>query len=282
MTLETESGSAAAHTVTGGVVSADGTRIAFDRFGSGLTAVVLVGGAFSERAGSRPLAEALAPYATAYAYDRRGRGDSGDTAPYAVEREIEDLAAIVAEAGGREVCVFGHSSGAGLVLRAAAAGVKMGRLALYEPPYIVDDTRRAVPSNFALHLAELVADDRRADVVALWMAHTVQMPEEAIAQMRQSPMWSALEALAHTTVYDLAIMSDTMSGTSLPQEWSTSVKVPTLVMVGGESPAWIQNSTEELTRLLPDARRHSLPGADHGVKPEQVVPVLREFFAASV
>lgn len=301
MSLETESGSVAATTVTGSVVSADGTRIVYDRRGSepgsgtatgsgSLTgsrsgtaapAVVLVGGAFSVRQGSGPLAEALAPYFTVYAYDRRGRGESGDTPPYAADREIEDIAALIEESGSPEAYVFGHSSGAALALRAAAAGIGIGRLALYEPPYIVDDERRAMPGNFALRIAELVAEDRRSDVVALWMAHTVQMPEEAIAQMRHSPMWPALEAIAHTTVYDLAVMSDTMAGAPLPQEWATSVTVPTLVLVGGESGAWIQNSTEALTRLLPDARRRSLPGADHGVQPDQVAPVLREFFDAS-
>lgn len=267
------------------VTSKDGTRIAFDRYGSASTPIVLVSGALSDRRALTPLSEALAPHFSVYAYDRRGRGGSGDTTPYAVEREEEDLAAVIDEASGEAdgagVCVFGHSSGAGLALRAARDGVPITGLALYEPPYIVDNRRRAVPGNLALRLAELVQADRRADVVALWMTHTVQLPEEAIAGMRQSPMWPGLEAVAHTTVYDLAVMSDTMSGKPLPTEWADMVSVPTLVIVGGNSEPWIQNSTKALADLLPDARRFSLPGADHSADPAALAPVLSEFFNAS-
>jgi pimeloyl-ACP methyl ester carboxylesterase len=265
----------------GTVTSKDGTRIAFDRHGTAPISLVLVGGAFTDRQGLTPLAQALAPHFSVYPYDRRGRGGSGDTAPYAVEREVEDLAAVIEEAGGADTRVFGHSSGAALALRAVADGVAVGGLVLYEPPFIVDDERRAIPSNFSLRQAELVAADRRDDAVALWMAHTVQLPEEAIAGMRRSPMWPALVAMAHTTVYDLAIMSGTMSGNQLPEEWSTTVTVPALVIVGGKSESWIQNSTQALADLLPDARRHVLPGADHGAEPAALVPVLREFFTAS-
>ena len=265
----------------GAVTSKDGTRIAVDRHGTAPASLVLVGGAFTDRQGLTPLAQALAPYFSVYPYDRRGRGGSGDTAPYAVEREVEDLAAVIEEAGGAQTRVFGHSSGAALALRAVAEGVAVGGLVLYEPPFIVDGERRAIPSNFSLRQAELVAADRRDDAVAQWMAHTVQLPEDAIAGMRRSPMWPALVAMAHTTVYDLAIMSGTMSGNPLPEEWSTAVTVPTLVIVGGKSEAWIHNSTQALTDLLPDARRRILPDADHGADPATLVPVLREFFAAS-
>lgn len=253
--------------------SSDGTSIAFEKSGNG-PAIILVGGALSDRSAGAPLAALLAPRFTVFSYDRRGRGDSGDTAPYAVEREVEDLAALIREAGG-SAFVFGHSSGAALALEAAIHGLAITRLALYEPPYIVDDSRPRVPEDFPARLAGLLAADRRGDAVTLFMTEAVEVPAEMVDQMRQTPIWPAMEALAHTLMYDITIMGDN----SLPTERAASVTVPTLVMDGGESPAWARNAVRALADALPAARRRTLEGQTHGVAPEAIAPVLAGFFA---
>src|SRR5947209_15976870 len=188
------------------VVSKDGTRIAFDRHGEGQP-IILVVGAFNERSTGTPLATFLAPHFAAYTYDRRGRGDSGDTAPYAVEREIDDLAALIAEAGG-SAAVFGYSSGANLALQAAASGLPITKLALYEAPYLVDHNGQQPRThpNHAAQLSELIAAGRRGDAVEYFQQQMVGIPEEVVVQMRRAPFRPALEAIAHTLVYDATIL----------------------------------------------------------------------------
>ena len=255
------------------VISKDGTTIAFDRSGKG-PAIIVVGGALSDRTAAAPVAALLAPHFTVFAYDRRGVGSSGDTAPYAVGREIEDLEALIKEAGG-SAAVFGHSSGAALALEAAAHGLAITRLALYEPPFIVDDSRPHPPEDFAAQLAELVASGRRGDAVALFMTKGVDLPADAVAQMRNAPMWPALEAMAHTLVYNIMIMGDF----SVPAERVGSVTIPTLVLDGGESPAWARHAVQAVVDTLPNAQRRTLKGQTHGAAPEILAPVLEEFFA---
>jgi pimeloyl-ACP methyl ester carboxylesterase len=264
------------------VTSNDGTFIAYDRTGEG-PALVLVSPAFGTRAGTASLAAALAPSFTVFAYDRRGRGDSGDTAPYAVEREIEDLEAVLDAAGG-SAYVFGHSSGAVLALDAARVlPSKITKLALYEPPFIIDASRPPVPEDFASHLSELVAAGRRGDAVAYWQTQ-VGVPADAIAQMRQAPLWAELEALAPTLPYDATIMADTQRGDPLPLRQWTAVTVPTLVMDGTtmmgreDLHAFMRHGAEELASILPNARRRTLEGQDHGPADEALVPALNEFF----
>ncbi len=260
------------------VRSDDGTVIAFDRLGAG-PPLILVGGALSDRQAAVPLAASLAPTFTVFAFDRRGRGDSGDTPPYAVEREIEDVAALIEEAGG-SASVFGHSSGAALALKAVADGVPIPRLALYEPPFIVDDSRPPVPDDYVAHIQELVEAGRRGDAVAYFMIEGVGVPPEVVEQMRQAPMWPGLEALAHTIAYDGMIMGDRMAGRPLPPSWSSARAVPTLVMDGGDSPAWARHAVEALADILPDAERRTLEGQDHGAAPEVLAPVLEAFFTS--
>jgi pimeloyl-ACP methyl ester carboxylesterase len=259
------------------VRSKDGTAIAFDQSGDG-PAIILVGGAMSTRSASVPLAALLAPHFTVFAYDRRGRGDSGDTAPYAVEREVDDLAALISQAGG-SAFVCGHSSGAALALEAAARGLAITKLALYEPPFIVDDSRPPLPGDYVTQLTELIASGRRGDAVAYFMTTGVGLPVEAVAQMRHDPMWPALEDVAHTLPYDGTIMGDTMRGNPLPLKRWASVTVPTLVMDGGESPAWQRTAVQALVDVLPQAQRRTLEGQTHGVAPDALAPVLEEFFA---
>jgi pimeloyl-ACP methyl ester carboxylesterase len=255
--------------------SADGTTIAADRTGNG-PALVLVAPALATRTTFTPLAELLAPHFTVYAYDRRGRGDSGDTPPYAADREVEDLVAVIRAAGG-SANVFGHSSGAVLALDAAARDGGVTKLALYEPPFIVEP----MLADFADQLARLVAADRRGDALALWMRSTVRMSDEAIAQARTEPWWPALEAVAHTTPYDATITAPYMTGRPLPaQRWS-NVIMPTLVLDGEVSPSFLRDGAKALAGILPNATSHTFPGQGHGAPPEMVAPVLTAFFLAN-
>ncbi|MEU8400876.1 alpha/beta hydrolase [Nonomuraea sp. NPDC048892] len=260
------------------VTSADGTRIACTRAGSG-PPVVLVDGALSHRARSinAGLASALASRFTVYTYDRRGRGESGDIAPFSPDREVEDLAAVVAEAGG-PVRLYGTSSGAAVALVAAHSGVPVERLALYEPPFIVDATRPPVPGDYLRTLGDLVAADRRAEAVRYFMRVGVGLPGIVVAMMRFMPAWSSLKALAHTLPYDAAFVAPYELGTPYPASSWASVKAPTLVMDGGKSPSWIRNAAAALAEHLPEATYRTLEGQTHIVKPAALAPVLEGFF----
>lgn len=259
------------------VTSKDGTRIAFDRSGQG-PALIVVGGALSDRSGWTPLAELLAPRFSVFSYDRRGRGDSEDTPPYTVEREIEDLEAVIDEAGGAAF-VHGQSSGAVLALEATARfPAKVRKLSLYEPPLIIDDSRPPPPEDYASQIDELIAANRRGDAVAFFLTEVVGTPAEAVAQMRSAPTWPALEALAHTLAYDVAVMDDKMAGDPLPARQWASATVPALVMDGGASPEWIRNSARALADVLPDAQHRTLDGQTHVAAPEVLAPELEQFF----
>jgi pimeloyl-ACP methyl ester carboxylesterase len=264
------------------VISKDGTPIAFDQSGQG-PPLILVGGATATRLAEASLAAALAPSFTVFAYDRRGRGESGDTAPYAVEREVEDIDALITEAGG-SAFVFGHSSGAVLALEAARLlPDKIEKLALYEPPFIIDDSRPPAPEDYAARLAELASSGRRGEAVEYFMTE-VGTPPAMVAQMRQSPMWPGLEALAHTLAYDVTIIGNTQRGDPLPLRKWASVTVPTLVMDGTmflgreESHEFMRHGAQELASILPHAQRRTLEGQDHGPADEVLVPALKAFF----
>lgn len=261
------------------VISKDGTRIAFDRFGEG-PALILVSGALSFRAINPKVAQlaALLPRFSLFHYDRRGRGDSGDTLPYAVEREVEDLAAVIKEAGG-QAFVYGMSSGAVLALEAANRGLAITRLALYEPPLITDDSRPSLPEDYIRQLTGLLEAGRRGDAIEYFLTRAVGMPAEAVAPLRQAPVWPAFESIAHTLAYDNAIVGDAMSGRPLPAGRWAAVTMPTLVIDGGASPAWMRNAVQALVNILPNAQRRTLVGQTHDVAPEALAPVLAEFFA---
>ena len=259
-------------------ISKDGTPIAFDKTGHG-PALILTGGAFQDRSGLAAHAALLSSRFTVYNYDRRGRGESGDNPPYAVEREIDDIGALIQAAGGSAL-LFGGSSGAVLALDAAASGLPITKLALYEPPFVVDDTRNPVPDDFVGQLGELVATGRRSDAAQAFMTIGANVPAEVVAAMRQAPFWPATEAAAHTLVYDGAIMAGTMSGKPLPAARWASVTMPTLVMDGGQSPAWARNAVQALVSLLPNAQRRTLPGQEHNVAPEALTHALNEFLNA--
>jgi pimeloyl-ACP methyl ester carboxylesterase len=257
------------------VLSADGTAIAFDRSGDG-PPVIFVDGAFMHRSfGQLPrLGALLAPRFTAINYDRRGRGESADTAPYAVQREVDDLDALIAEAGG-SASVFGISSGAALALEAAASGLSIGKLALYEPPFIVSDSRPPTPNDFAAQLNELISSGRRGQAVEHFLTKGVGEPPGSVAATRAMPLWAQLEAVAHTLAYDATIMG---RGNSLPDERLARVTAPTLVIDGGASPAWMHSAARAATAALPDAQHRTLAGQGHDVAPDVLAPVLEEFF----
>ncbi len=263
------------------VVSKDGTRIAFDRTGEG-PVLVLVGGALSDRTPHGRLAALLAEQFTVLNYDRRGRGKSGDTEPYSVAREVEDLEALVDEAGGTAF-LFGASSGAVLALEAATRlPRKVTKVALFEPPFIVDDSRPPVPADFLERARALLLEDRRGDVVESFMTEGVGVPAEMVAQMRKMEMWSGLEKLAHTLPYDGEIMGDTQSGQPLPEDRWAAERAPALVLSGSVSPPWMHAGARALADLLPHAQHRTLEGLDHSaavMKPQELAPVLAEFFA---
>jgi pimeloyl-ACP methyl ester carboxylesterase len=265
-------------TVVEKVRSKDGTEIAYDRMGDG-PALVLVGGAWNDRMSAAPLAQLLAAEFSVYTYDRRGRGDSGDSPPYAVEREIEDLETVIEAAGG-SAHAFGHSSGAALALEAAAAGASVRKLAMYEPPYIVDDSRPPLPDDYIEHLEELIAQERRREVFEYFMTVAVGMPPEMVQSMLASPMVDAMVGVAHTISYDGRVMlRGSMHGEPLPVRWTETVTVPCLVMDGGNSPAWARNAVRALVKALPDVRYRTLEGQDHAAAPEAIAPMLADFFA---
>lgn len=257
------------------VTSGDGTQIAFHRQGEG-PALVLIGGAFCDhraRAAGLPLAALLRARFSVFCYDRRGRGESGDTPPHALAREVEDLAALLAAAGG-SAFVYGHSSGAILALEAAAAGLPIRKLALYEPPLVLSEHRAPPPEDLVEQLEQLSAAGRRSEAVELFLSRAVALPEPALAHMKGGPAWPALEALAHTLSYDARIARDPAAVLAR----AASVTTPALLLDGERSPSWMRAGVRALARAKPEARHVSLPGQTHDVEGHVLAPVLSHFF----
>ncbi|QXV56175.1 alpha/beta hydrolase [Amycolatopsis sp. TNS106] len=242
------------------VTSADGTSIAFDRTGQGAP-VILVGGAFNDRTTVAGLAATLAADFTVLAYDRRGRGDSGAGAVYSVEREVEDLAALIEHVGG-SAAVFGHSSGAVLGLEAAARGVAMTSLAVYEPPYVVDDSRTRPAADLFDRVQALIADGDRDGAAELFLVEGTATPAEVVKGMRDDAFWAWFTGLAHTLPYDLALCGP---GNVLPADRLAKIAAPTLVIDGGESDAWMRAGARAVADTVPGARYATVEGQDHGV-----------------
>jgi pimeloyl-ACP methyl ester carboxylesterase len=264
------------------VTSKDGTTIAFDRSGEGPT-IILVDSALADRSASRKLAKMLAEKFRVINYDRRGRGDSSDTQPYAVEREVEDIEALIDESGG-SAFVIGSSSGAALALEAAnKLPTKIKKQALYEPPFIVDDSRPPMPEDFARQMTELVARGRRSDAVKFFFSKGMGIPAIFVTLMRFMPGWSKMIAMAHTLPYDLMIMEDTQKGKPLPADRWASTKAPTLVMTGGKSEAFFHKGAEALVKVLPEAQHRILKDQHHGsavMAPKVIAEEITEFFKA--
>lgn len=265
--------------MNGTVKSNDGTLIAYETRGSG-PAVILVDGAlcYRDQGPSSDLADQLSSQFTVYTYDRRGRGESGDTQPYTVEKETEDIAALVEEAGG-SVYLYGISSGAVLALDAAAHVPGIRKLAVYEAPFIVDGTRTPLGRPYVRAIEGYLANGNRPAAVRHFMK-AVGVPAPMTYLMALMPTWKKLTAIAPTLLYDAALMGDTQDGKPLPVDRWAGVTVPTLVMAGGKSSDWMKNGQTALAEVLPTAQHQVLDGQTHMLKAEAVAPVLEEFFSA--
>ena len=264
-------------------MSKDGTRIAYEKSGSG-PIVILVSCALADRTGASRLAQLLAPRATVINYDRRGRGRSGDGKRYEVQREVEDIEALI-DANGGTASLFGSSSGAVLALTAAnALTEKVAAIALFEPPFVVDDSRPPIPADMFTRIRDLVEKDHRSGAVALFMSECLGVPAEMLEGMKQAPMWRGLEKLAHTIPYDGALLAGLQAGKPLPAHHWPSVTARTLVVDGENSDLFLHRAADALVKELPGAGRKTLAGQDHSVvftAPQAIAPVLLEFLVPS-
>jgi pimeloyl-ACP methyl ester carboxylesterase len=261
------------------VTSADGTKIGYETVGSG-PALILVDGAMCYRdfGPARGLAKELQDTYTVYLYDRRGRGESGNTLPWSPQREIEDLAALLDAAGG-SAYLFGCSSGAVLAADAANQLAGFTKVALYEPPFIVDDTREPREADFVPVTEELIARDDRSGALKKFMKH-VGMPGFMLAVMPLTPPWRKLKVVAPTLPYDLRILGDTGRGKPLDADRWAGVTVPAIVMDGGKSPQYMRNGAKALSEALPKAKYRTLPGQTHMFKAAVLAPAVKEFLAS--
>lgn len=259
------------------VISKDGTKIGFDKSGQG-PAIIIVNGAMGFRAfyGDESLVAMLSNDFTVYVYDRRGRGESTDTKPYAVEREIEDIETLIDDAGGTSF-LYGVSSGAALTLLAASrlGATKVPRLALYEPPYGSDSNQGK--ADFAAQkkkLNELIRDGKRGDAAAFFIT-SLGTPPEALDGLRRSPDWPFMQSVEHTLSYDYAILGDG----AIPVDLAKTVTMPTLVMNGEKSFDFMRDAAETLRKVMPNARWETLKDQTHEVAPDVLAPILKTFFA---
>ena len=255
------------------LTSADGTTIAYDRVGAG-PPIVLVDGAMCFR-GAGPmdaLAELLAPHFTVFTYDRRGRGESTDTAPYAVEREVEDLSALIDAAGG-EASVYAMSSGGALALATAAAGARITGLALYEPPYVAEVEGDEASADYTARLDELLAAGDRGGAIALFMTR-VGVPPQVVDGMRAGPGWARFEAIAPTLAYDDRLLA----GSRVPRGLAGTITTRAVVLSGGASPDSLQQAAKATAAALTNAEHRTLEGQTHDVAPDALAPVLVDFF----
>ena len=258
------------------VTSKDGTRIAYERSGHGPALIVIDGALCSRRLGPSPkLTPLLATQFTVYAYDRRGRGESGNTNPYSPAREVEDLAALVEAAGG-SACLLGLSSGGALALEAAASGLPIRKVVAYEPPYVDDSGQRGGAAHEG-HLMRLIADGNRGGAVKYFMKDMVGAPAVFVVMMRLMPwIWRKLEDVAPTLPYDAAVMTQFR----IPRERFAAIGVPVLVMNGAKTDARLRDAARVIANAIPAARHQELAGQTHNVKPAVLAPAVAEFLAA--
>jgi pimeloyl-ACP methyl ester carboxylesterase len=244
--------------------SQDGTIIAYEQTGAG-PVVILVAAALADRGGTKRLAKHLSEHFTVINYDRRGRGKSGDHQPYSSDREVEDIEALIDNSGGAAF-VFGSSSGAVLALDAASIpGSKVKKLFMYEPPFIIDESRPPVSDDLSRQITELVSAGRRNDAVKLFFTNGMGIPPFAATMMRMlMPGWSKMAGMAHTVPYDLRILEGTQAGKPLPAKKWGATAAPTWVMVGSRSEAFFHSGAKAVVNLLPNAQYRSLEGGNHG------------------
>jgi pimeloyl-ACP methyl ester carboxylesterase len=263
------------------VTSKDGTKIAFDTVGSG-PVVILVNGAIAYRRAFEDrtleqLAELLGSHFTVYNYDRRGRGESGNTLPFAKQREIEDIQALIEDAGGKAM-VVGFSSGGAVSLETAAATPGISKVVVYEVPFIVDSGRQPVPDDYAEQLMKLGTEGKRDEAVEYFAKYALGIPDEYMGGMKQDQAtWAGMRGVAHTIAYDAAFVGEFMRGKPLPADHWTKVTAPVLVVDGGASDAWMHHTADALAKVLPNASRQTLEGQTHSVDPNVLAPVIIEF-----
>ena len=258
------------------VTSADSTAIAFDRLGEG-EPMILVGGAMVNRARSRQIADRFAEEFTVVNYDRRGRGDSGDAGSYSVDREVEDIAALI-EAVGGSALVYAHSSGAALGLRAAAADLPIPRLVAHEAPYRpAEESERIASEEYHRTLTGLLGEDRRGDAVELFMTMT-GMPAEMIEHSRRDPSWADMEAMAPTLVYDAEVLGTMTNGATLPTDLLGRIRIPVLALYGSLTGDRMKDAAEGIAAGVEHGEILCLEGQHHMVVPDVIVPVVTEFF----
>lgn len=261
------------------VTSKDGTKIAYDKLGTG-PAVILVGGGLDDGSENAPLAAELAKQFTVYNYARRGRADSGDTQPYALEREIEDIDALITEAGG-SAHLFGLSSGGALALEAAAAGLAIDKLAVYEVPYSMGDEAVQYWQDYVKELTTALADNRRDDALALFMK-LAGSSDEDIEGAKNSPFWSGVQSIAHTLAYDAACLGDGQP----PTARLATITQPTLVATGtvidphmaGLQPSFFDEAADAIARSIPHAKRQIIEGQSHQVDAQALSQILSSYF----
>lgn len=255
------------------VISKDGTKIVYDKYGKG-PALICITGALVYR--KMPNVEEgykkLSLYFTVYTYDRRGHGESGDTKPYSIKKEVEDIEAIIKEAGG-SAYLYGHSSGAVIALEAALnLGKKVKKIALHDAPYNVDEKSQKESQEFYKKISALLEADRKVDAVEFFLS-SIGMPPEMLDGMRQSPVWPEFKAMAPTILYD-----ETIVGNLVPIEKAKQITVPALVIYGDKSPPFVATVAESLSKAIPNAKLLILKGQDHFVSPEVITPILVKFF----
>lgn len=264
------------------MTSADGTTIAYTLTGTDGPLLISVDGATMYRGldfTGGELGRLLGGQFRFVSYDRRGRGESGDTQPYAVEREIEDIGALISTLGGNAF-LLGVSSGAVLALRAAVAGLPLDGVACYEPPFVVSPDRAPVGSDYVERLDAAVAAGRPGDAITILMTDAVGVPPEMVAGMSEQPFWPAFEQIGHTVAYDGRIMGETMRGRPDTLDVFARIDVPVLVMSGGASDAWITTAAEQLAARLPQSTLQVLPGQTHQVEPAALADAVAPYVAA--
>jgi pimeloyl-ACP methyl ester carboxylesterase len=264
------------------VTSADGTRIAYDRYGDG-PAVILISGALGYRKFKKfeQIATALSEHCTVINYDRRGRGDSGEAGPVSVQREVDDVAALIESVGGR-ASLWGWSSGGAVALRAAAADIGVEKLAVYETPFKTDPEAKYPADDYGARLEQIVAAGDHAGAAKHFMRNAVGIPGPMVAMMSVLPMFRRFAVNGLTLTFDYAALGDhNMHGSPLQaEEWAT-VSCPTLVAYGAKTVAGLKHASRALADVLPNATLHELPGQNHNVSPSAIVPLLAEFVAGS-
>ena len=253
--------------------SKDGTSIAYEKAGNG-PALILVDGALCSRnfGPMAKIADQLVQHFTVYRYDRRGRNESTETLPYSPEREVEDLEALIKEAGGSAI-VFGLSSGAALALHAAAAGLPISKLILYEAPFIASPGDKHTTTDHLGNLKKLIASENRGGAVKYFMRDMVGVPAFFVAIFPLMPVWKKLKAAAHTLPNDASIMGNF----SVPEKLAGSVNIPTLVIGGGKSPAPLKLAVSNLSKAIPKAKMMTLEGQNHNVSAKVLAPAILDF-----